>query len=304
MDTRALERRIDEYIVKEADSILGRPESVAGTVGQTALYMTPVLGSALSVADGVNDMFHGRWKSGLGNLALGVGTGLADFLSFGTAGTAIKGALQAGKLGARASAGIARAAKAGKGAGLIGRNLAAAKGFAKGTVGMGLNLANRGAKTMLGARGYAGVMNAGRSIANASRQSNAFLKGYKTWRPVSWAANTAVGRNAANYGRMALGKYRSLPGIVKFPLSMAAYSYIPGMDLVAQATPFGSMRGRMLQRAMFSDGGMMIPGSYQDAGRAANYEGPSLQDMAGMGRLYDMGNRYGAAYEQAGQYRR
>ena len=292
MNVHGLEHGINQCLVKNADSILGRPDTLAGTATQTGLYMIPVVGSALSVADGVNDLFHGRWKSGLGNLALGVGTGLADIFSGGSAGTLLRGAATAGRAarGAATAARMAKGLSAGskftrgmsaighagrtawngaKGANMLSRTYRGAKGFVnsagKVALGQGVELAQRGARSMLGANGYSRLVNAGRTAAGYSNSARAAMQGWRGWRPVA-AAERAFrampgSQHVIGAGRWAAGKYRAMPGYVKLPATMAAYSYVPGMDLVAQATPFRSVRGRMMQRALFSEGGLMVPWS-------------------------------------------
>lgn len=132
MDLSALERQIDSCMVKQAlyedSGVLGPAESTAGAIGQAALYATPFLGSGLSIADGIKDWRNGHFWRGLGNVALGLGTGALDFFSLGTAGTAARGAVAAARGGAaaaKAARGGAVAAKAMKGVNAV-RNAATA----------------------------------------------------------------------------------------------------------------------------------------------------------------------------------
>jgi len=121
VNTCALERKIDSYIVKtaglrkEADTVLPAAKSLGGALGQTAMYATPILGSALSIGDGIKSLANGHIWSGLGNLGLGIGSGIADLLSFGIGGTAIRSAL-AGTKGALAATRVGKNAIAAKNA--------------------------------------------------------------------------------------------------------------------------------------------------------------------------------------------
>ena len=264
MNIEGLERRIDgvlrvqsaadpsNHLTKYADSILGRRETLGGTLAQTGLYMIPILGSGLSIADGVNDLWHGRWKSGLGNLALGIGSGIADFFSLGTAGTALRGTAVAAR-GARA---------------------AIAAGNFVGSMGaQGADLAARGLRYVAGPKGYAGVINAGRGLTAASRSAQATVNGWKgavrgsvggfvkQSPALSWAYRT--GKNVA-------GRWNKVTPWIRYPVnfagSMAAYSFIPGADIYANARLGNSILGRSIWRGLLADGGTMIPKSMQGGG--------------------------------------
>jgi len=275
MNVRGLEMAIDRELVKRADSVLGRPETLGGAAVQTGLYLTPGLGSALSVADGINDLYHGRWGSGLGNLALGIGSGVADFFSLGTLGTAMRGASTAAR-GAKVISGAAKAARAAKGSTMATRGYRAARAFAgtagKLSAGKAINMAQRGAMNLLGPAGYSRLMQAGHFAANASRNAKAWAQGYRSWAPVAKTVDAVKGfvrqspaaSRALEYGRNALGAYRRLPGYVRQPANLlggaAAYSLIPGADMYANLRYGGSP----LVKLLGAEGTMMIPQNYLD----------------------------------------
>jgi len=277
MNVNGLERRIDECLVKQADPILGRRKTLAGSVAQTGLYFVPVVGSALSLADGVNDMFHGRWKSGLGNLALGVGSGIADLFSFGTAGTAMRGAVAAGKLGVRGAAlaakagkltGAAKAMNAAKGAGFFGRNIAALRAGRAAMAGKGIDLARRGAQFALGANGYSKALNTAKGAAEWSRGVTGSMKGWKDWKAIQSARDLAkqspMLSKAYAYGKGGMEAWKNVNPWVRVPVGLgagiAAYNYIPGMDYYANLRYGGSG----ITKLMGADGVAMIPRGMKD----------------------------------------
>lgn len=319
MQVDALERSFDKVLYKSADSVLGRPDTVAGAVGQTALYALPVVGSAMSIADGVNDMWHGRWRSGIGNLALGVGSGVLDFFSLGGGGTALRTAMAAGR-GAKGALGVARAAKAGANAARTARlaasagkvsgftramsGLSAAKGYVRGAAvpiaGKGLNMAQRGARTVLGARGYNGLVNAGRAVTQSSRDFKAFMNGWKSWRPVQ-AARSAVGgsktlssayRTGSDVVRGAKDLYRAVPASAKGAASLGfngamLSGLVPYSDLYFAARPGASVSQRMLNRSIMGEGSMNLTNDYINRDNPYYQEGKRQAEEMYSGKWLD-----------------
>lgn len=228
-----LEHEVDRYLVKEAQ-VLGEPQSIGGALGQTALYMTPFVGSALSIADGVKDFRNGHILGGLWNTALGLGTGIADIFSLGTAGTAIRGLSAAGKAakgakGVAAAARGARAAKmmanAGKQMSMAGRAMRQVRGagaYLKGggrvLAGKGINMVANGAKRF--APQWAGkVMNGARGVAQRSRNAKAWTQAANhagtMGRAFDWARNANNWVNRPGFygkGLIRFGKNMVMPG--------------------------------------------------------------------------------------------
>lgn len=202
-DFSGLEQLVDAQLEKTAQSVLGEARSAGGAVAQMGLYATPIVGSALSIADGLKDFRHGHIGAGLSNLGLGVITGIADLGSFGTLGSGIRGAAAAARA-ARAAKIAARAAKAG---GEVARASRAAKATATaaraarpGLVGraarwVGRNTANAVEKNkhIMGAANYLE-----RNLAWATKLNNRLNNGvYKIMggNAQSWGAARASGRS-------------------------------------------------------------------------------------------------------------
>lgn len=103
-DFTGLQYIVDKHLIKQAEGVLGEAKTPLGAVGRTALYATPILGSGLSIADGIQNFRNGQILRGLGNVGLGVLSGAADLLSAGTLGTAIRGGALAARVGRMAKA--------------------------------------------------------------------------------------------------------------------------------------------------------------------------------------------------------
>ena len=97
MDTSYLENRIDERLLKEAGYIGGNPKNLGQLATQTALYMAPITGTAMSFKDAYNSFKGGRFWGGIGNTAVGIASGLADACTLGAGGSAMRAALPAAK---------------------------------------------------------------------------------------------------------------------------------------------------------------------------------------------------------------
>ena len=98
MDISYLENRIDERLLKEAGYIGGDPKNLGQLATQTALYMAPITGTAMSFKDAYNSFKGGRFWGGIGNTAVGIASGLADAFTLGAGGSAMRAALKSGKL--------------------------------------------------------------------------------------------------------------------------------------------------------------------------------------------------------------
>ena len=98
MEISPIEGQIDEYLCKEAGYVFGQPQNLGQVATQTALYMAPITGTAMTLKDAYNDFRGGHFWSGLWNTGVGVASGIADVFTLGAGGTAMRAALKSGKL--------------------------------------------------------------------------------------------------------------------------------------------------------------------------------------------------------------
>ena len=139
----------DRGLVKVAgEGVLPEAKSIGGIVGQSALYAMPIVGSALTIGDGIKQMRNGHFWRGIGNIGLGLGTGLMDVFTGGIGGT------------------IARSGKAalaaGKGASTAAKLYKAQRGFRKARLGAqqisnGIRGTGKLGKATVGALNFAGA---------------------------------------------------------------------------------------------------------------------------------------------------
>lgn len=207
-DFSGLEQLVDAQLEKTAQSVLGEARSTGGALAQMGLYATPIVGSALSIADGLKDFRHGHIGAGLSNLGLGVITGIADLGSFGTLGSGIRGAAAAARA-ARAAKIAARAAKAG---GTAARAARATKATATAARAARPGLVGRAArKHIMGAADYLE-----RNLAWATKLNNSLNNGvYKIMggNAQSWGAARAAGRSRARAaGEWLARRANEIPG--------------------------------------------------------------------------------------------
>ena len=170
MEISPIEGQIDEYLRKEAGYVFGDPQNLGQIATQTALYMAPVTGTAMTLKDAYNDFRNGHFWGGLLNTGLGVASGIADVFTLGAGGTAMRAALAGGK-------GTARAAMAG------GKAMARAALTAGGRAARSHSMATR--MLNMGHRGL------GMSTRNAARMAR-FMTGASNFAQAGRSLNPSI----------------------------------------------------------------------------------------------------------------